>query len=212
MISDLDLAKLCMATYTASAPSLPLSAPGGAYVCLTRIPDGVVCAFRGSVTLEDWLHDFLFAPVITREHPQLGFCHGEFLDDAEGIVNAIIEEVGDNPAILTGHSKGGVDAVGVGALMTLAGKPPAKIATFGAPRFGMGKFVGVLTAVEDLPQYRRGNDIVPEVPYDVPPLLCFLDARAPLIEIGVAQLEFLKCHSIAGYCTDIAALGMGQNK
>lgn len=203
-MDDTDFAKLCLATYN-SPPSLSVPA-SGAYVCITQFPGRIVFAFRGSISAEDWVRDFLFLPIQAREHPQLGFCHAGFLDLAESIVGAVLTAAAPNDEIdITGHSLGGAEAVGVGALMVLAGRPPASIVTFGAPRFGMDKFVNVLLAVKVLPQYRRGNDIVPEVPRDVPPLWRFLDTRAPLIEVGKPQTDFLKCHNISGYVDDVTA-------
>ncbi len=203
MISDLDLARLCMAAYS-SPPSIPVP-KSGVYVCATPTLAGIVVAFRGSITLEDWWGDFEAAAVEPREHPELGLCHAGFLDRAESIVNAVIDGLGNKPAILTGHSLGGAEALGVGALMIVNGKSPLAIVTFGAPRFGMEKFVDVLAPVA-IRQYRRGNDPVPCVPFYVPPLLRFLDARDPRIAIGTAQIDAFSCHSIAGYVADMAVL------
>jgi hypothetical protein len=54
-------------------------------------------------------------------------------------------------------------------------------------------------------QYLRGNDPVPIVPFDVPPLLQFLDARDPLIAIGQAQRDPFACHDHLGYVADVGA-------
>jgi hypothetical protein len=175
-------------------------------LCITTESDSsVVIAFRGSVTAEDWARDFICAPVVDRAHPQLGHCHAGFLDGAESILDEVNVAIGNKAVIVSGHSLGGALALGVGALLVCAGKPPAAIVTFGAPRFGMAMFVKALAAVP-VRQYRRGNDPVPGVPFDVPPLLQFLDARDPLIAIGVAQRDPFNCHSIAGYVADISKL------
>jgi hypothetical protein len=201
MISDLECAQRCAATYTA-APTLPVPVTG-TDCCVTTEADGtLVVAFRGSVTAEDWARDFICAPLADREDTQLGRCHAGFLDGAESVVAAIAAAVGENPYYLTGHSLGGALALGVGALMVCSSKPPAAIVTFGAPRFGMAQFVAVLKPVA-VRQYRRGNDPVPLVPFDVPPLLQFLDARDPLIAIGVAQRDPFACHAIEGYVADV---------
>ena len=209
MISDLTFAQCCAATY-AEPPTLPVPATG-TDVRISTVADGMVVAFRGSVTAEDWARDFICAPVMDSEDPQLGLCHGSFLDGAESIVAAIAAAVGNNKCYLTGHSLGGALALGVGALLVCSGKPPEAIVTFGAPRYGMAKFVAVLHPIV-VRQYRRGNDPVPLVPFDVPPILQFLDARAPLIAVGVAQRDPFACHAIAGYVADVAkylALGTG---
>lgn len=203
MISDLACAQACAATYTA-APTLPVPVTG-TDCCITAAPDGtVIVAFRGSVTSEDWARDFICAPVEDRAHPQLGPCHAGFLAAAESIVGEVSAAIGDKPFEVSGHSLGGAIALGVGALLVLANKPPLAIVTFGAPRFGMQPFADVLHPV-GVRQYRRGNDPVPTVPFDVPPVLEFVDARDPLIAIGQAQRDPFLCHSIAGYVDDVAA-------
>ena len=201
MISDLKLVQCCAATYD-EPPTLPMPA-SGTDVRVSAVADGMVVAFRGSVTAEDWARDFICAPIMDREDPQLGLCHAGFLDGAESVVAAISAAVGNNKCYLTGHSLGGAFALGVGALLACSGKSPEAIVTFGAPRYGMAKFVEVLQPI-DVRQYRRGNDPVPLVPFDVPPLLEFRDAREPLISIGVAQRDPFVCHAIAGYLADVA--------
>jgi len=203
MIADLACVQACAATYTV-APTLPVPVTG-TDCCITAAPDGtVIVAFRGSVTAEDWARDFICAPVEDRAHPQLGPCHAGFLDAAESIVGEVAAAIGDKRFEVSGHSLGGAVALGVGALLVLVKKLPLAIVTFGAPRFGMQPFVDALHAVP-VRQYRRGNDPVPTVPFDVPPVLEFLDARDPLIEVGQAQRDPFACHAIAGYVADVAA-------
>jgi hypothetical protein len=201
MISDVELAQACADTYHLP-PTVPVPMTG-TDVRLTKASDGAwLIAFRGSTTIEDWVRDFICLPIAAREHPQLGFCHAGFLDGAESVIAAIAAAIVNDPYYLAGHSLGGALALGIGGLMTAMGKPPLRLTTFGAPRFGMQKFVELMWPVK-VNQYRRGNDIVPEVPRDVPPAFAFLDTRTP-IAIGQAQLDFLKCHSIIGYVTDVA--------
>jgi len=200
MISDPVCAQLCAATYN-QPPTLPVPATG-TDVCISTAEDCLVVAFRGSVTAEDWARDFICAPVVDRQDPQLGSCHAGFLDGAESVLTAITAAVGNRQYYLTGHSLGGALALGVGALLVSTGKLPAAIVTFGAPRFGMAKFVAALRPIP-IRQYRRGNDPVPFVPFDVPPLLQFLDARDPLIAIGEAQRDPFACHAIEGYVADV---------
>lgn len=205
MISDAALAQLCADTYT-EPPTLVVPRTG-TDCCVSTEPDGTaIVAFRGSVTAEDWARDFICAPVVDRAHPRLGRCHAGFLDGAESIVNEVMAAIGDKPFAVTGHSLGGALALGVGALLFCAGRAAAAIVTFGAPRFGMAQFVAVIGSLP-VRQYRRGNDPIPLVPFDVPPLLQFLDARDPLIAIGASQRDPFACHAIDGYVAD---LGSGQ--
>jgi pimeloyl-ACP methyl ester carboxylesterase len=203
VISDLELVTACNETY--SEPATVIPPPSGAYTRITTASDGVtqIVAFRGSITPEDWIRDFIFLPIETTTHPQLGPCHAGFLDDAMSIVQDVLDAVAGKPFILTGHSLGGALALGVAGLCWAAGNMPVKVVTFGAPRFGMRQFVSFVTPLQ-IAQYRRGCDIVPEVPRNVPPLFAFLDTRLPLIEIGTPDPDILANHHIAGYLADVA--------
>ncbi len=204
MISDVECVGACAATYL-QPPTLPVPA-SGATVRITTAADRVtfIVAFRGSVTVQDWLRDFFFAPVEVRDHPQLGRCHAGFLDDAESIADAVAGAVRGRPFMLTGHSLGGALAVGVAGLLLCAGVAAQAVVTFGAPRFGMARFAALLQSCA-VRQYVRGNDPVPTVPFDVPPEWQFLDTRDPPIRIGKAQADPFACHHIEGYVADVAA-------
>ncbi len=204
MISDLEIAQACAASYLL-APTIPQTSPLMPYVVISTASDGetLLVTNRGSKTWQDWLRDFLFQPIETREHPQLGPCHGGFLSGAESIVDQLDAAIDGRPYICGGHSLGGAEAVGEAALMICRGKPPQAIVTFGAPRFGMARLVEFL-APYPIRQYRRDNDIVPQEPPTVAPLLEFLDTRSPLIAIGDALgLPIGQRHSINGYVTDV---------
>ena len=216
MISDIDLVRACAQTYKLP-PTVPVPRSGVNCRITAEFVGGngvLVVAFRGSITVQDWLRDFFFAPIAVRKHPQLGRCHAGFLDAAESILDAVLQELARSsaalPVFVTGHSLSGALAVGVGALLKLAGRLPAAIVTFGAPRFGMAAFVACL---KDVPvrQYVRGNDPVPLVPFDVPPEWAFLDSRDPPIRIGKAQADRFACHHIEGYVADVAAY-VGQQQ
>jgi hypothetical protein len=203
MISDLELVEACAQTYV-TPPTMPIPMTGVDCRVSHASDGGAIVAFRGSETAEDWVRDFLAWPVDDRAHPQLGLCHAGFLDAALSVVAAVRDVTKGLPWYVTGHSLGGAIAQGVGALLICARVPPEAVVTFGAPRFGMEKFANVLQSVP-VRLYRRGNDVVPTVPWDVPPLLCFLDAHAPLIVIGQAQRNPFACHAIQGYVDDVRA-------
>lgn len=201
-MNDADLVGLCQATYV--SPASISVARTEVYACVTHLPDYLVVAFRGSITPLDWLRDIAALVVIPRKHPTLGFCHAGFADAADSVADEVLKVVGNRPYVLTGHSLGGAEAVGVGALMVLAGKAPARIATFGAPRFGMRKFVDVLKDVP-IAQYWRGNDPVTDLPFFIPPLFRYEFTRAPLIHVGVSQPDAFSSHHIAGYVEDVTS-------
>jgi hypothetical protein len=206
VISDLDIVRACQASYAAAA-SIPQTSPWWPYVALSppaAAGEPVLVINRGSETWQDWLRDFMFRPVTVREHPQLGACHAGILEGALAIVDQLDAALAGRPAIYGGHSLGGAEAVAQAALMAARGKPPIAVVTFGAPRLGMARLVEFLGPYALRP-YRRGNDIVPEVPRCVPPAFPFLDSRAPLIAIGAPEIDFFSCHHIDGYAADVQA-------
>lgn len=201
VLADSAFAGLCRNTY-GLAPTLPVPL-SGVHARVSFVPGGLAVAFRGSITPLDWARDFIVAQIISTKHPQLGPCHAGFLDAALSILPAVLNAVGDKPVFVTGHSLGGAIAQGVAALMVLAGKTPEKLVVFGSPRFGGHQFVNTLLPVPAT-LYRRGNDVVPVIPFDIPPLIRFLDARL-LTEIGKAQEFPFACHAIDGYVADVTA-------
>lgn len=209
MIPDSQFAVLCQNTYSL-APTFPVPNTG---ICARSsfVSGGIAVAFRGSITAEDWLRDFIAAPIKSRDHPQLGRCHAGFLDAAESMIDPVLKAVGDQPLYLIGHSLGGAVAQGVAALCLLAGKKPEAVVTFGSPRFGGSDFVNLLLPIP-IRLWHRGNCPVVILPFDVPPLMQFYDARVPLLKCGVAQSDIFLCHNISGYVQDIALLEKQQQQ
>jgi hypothetical protein len=203
MISDIEIVNACAASYQQPA-TLPRG-PLDPYICISTASDGetLLVINRGSVTWQDWLRDFLFAPIELKSYPQLGPCHSGFMTGAENVIDAIEKTVGDRPAIYGGHSLGGAEAVDEAALMALRGKPPTAVVTFGCPRVGMASFVQFMSRYP-VRQWVRGNDIVPDEPGCVPPEFKFLDTAAR-IPIGLPQIIRTKCHAITGYVADVTA-------
>ena len=94
MISRLALATACSEIYTQTGDWLAQAEPGGVYVALRQVPEGVIVCFRGSVTDEDWTRDFAALP---HKHPVLGWCESGFLegmDDAGAWVAASLPKDG----------------------------------------------------------------------------------------------------------------------
>jgi hypothetical protein len=205
MISDLELALAAQATYH-NPPSFPPPEGSDVWCRVTLGSDGVtkLVAIRGSVTPIDWFRDFLFMPLVSRDHPEMGRCHAGFLNGVLVIVDQIHNLIGSSPYAISAHSLGGGEGVGLAGILILRKRPPVRVLTCGAPRFGMQKFVELLRPY-DVKQLRRGNDPVPTVPWDIPPLLEFLDTTIQT-PIGKPQLIATNCHSIDGYVADIAEL------
>lgn len=97
-----------------------------------------------------------------------GLAHSGFLHGAVPLykrlrAEVMLQQVNNRRIILTGHSKGGAEAVIFAALMCKDNSPPDGLVTFGAPRVLMG---GLADEVSRIPGYRYvfANDIVPSVP------------------------------------------------
>jgi hypothetical protein len=107
-------------------------------VCETH----AVLAFRGSdpVTLPNWVTDAVVRLVAREEYAgrvHLGFSSA--LRRSWGQVEAVLDEAGDRPLFLTGHSMGGALAVLTACRLARAGRPPVAIYTFGSPRVAMAR-------------------------------------------------------------------------
>ena len=124
-----------------------------------------VLAFRGSdpVTLPNWVTDAVVRLVAREEYDgrvHLGF--SSVLRRTWPKVERILDEARDKPLFLTGHSMGGALAVLAGCRLAKAGRPPAAVYTYGAPRVGDLAFC----AGYAVPTYRVVNclDLVPRMP------------------------------------------------
>ena len=124
-----------------------------------------VLSFRGSdpVTLPNWLTN-ASARLVERGEYEGRVHHGfaVVLGQAWNWVERAMDEAGDRPLFLTGHSMGGALAVLTACRLAKMGRPAVATYTFGSPRIGDPKFC----AAYELPTYRVVNrlDLVPEVP------------------------------------------------
>ena len=196
-MDDLDLAKLSQAAYAGR----PTWTHGDCFAYGTTVNDTTtVVAFRGTDpdAIKDWTHDFDAAP---EDDAQLGWCHKGFLDDVRGVAPQIMAALKGKPAIIvTGHSKGGAEALIFGGVLVAAGKPPLQISTFGAPRcavFSSPTLAGLLARVAGT-DYRHRDDPVPLVPIGFDHPRTILQLVPPTFALGV-----IADHYIANY---IAAL------
>ena len=184
-MGPLAFALLCEEAYTSRADI----AHNSARLILRNTEDGCCAAFRGTDDGASALTDLEALPWEARG---LGLVHWGFWEAAEGAYDAIHAA---KPDALTGHSLGGALALLIAARLTLDGRPPKVVFTFGAPRISIGS--RVREVLKDVPilMFRHGADIVPELPPG-------FDHPAVLTEIGMA-VEPIADHAIARY---IAAL------
>lgn len=193
MISHRRFAELSLEAYT----KLATVTRSDIHFVVSEIDGEVVVAFRGTVLsdLADVVRDIQIAD---RTDPAVGHVHSGFWFGASYVVLDVALAVHGRRFHLTGHSLGGALALLVGAMLTARGVKPASIVTFGAPRVGYFDFVKALDGL-DITLYRKGNDVVPSVPFYTP--LTPYEHPRGLREIGSAleALVNVKDHACLGY-------------
>ncbi|WP_241496018.1 alpha/beta fold hydrolase [Paraburkholderia monticola] len=122
---------------------------------------GLVVAFPGSDNDACWATDF---DVLTVSVPGVGEIHRGFWSAWQAIAADVVKAIGDQPVTLVGHSLGGALAVCAAVALTLAGKPPAAVYGFEAPRVSPDLGVRTLLAKVSVHIYKCGSDPVPDVP------------------------------------------------
>jgi hypothetical protein len=166
---------------------------GDAYAVISQSDDITIVAFRGTESLADFVIDFSFRPAW---HDDLGWCHEGFLSDVTAIAPQMLAEIAGKRVAVTGHSKGGGEALIFAGLMVASGHIPETVVTFGAPRPGFSKLRDLLLPIRSIPQYRHGNDPVPPM---IPEILFYRHAREPLIQFGTYTFDPFDCHCLASY-------------
>jgi hypothetical protein len=188
-------AELSDAAYTAPATW----ETGNAHAVLTVVEARPFLAFRGTdpKKLVDVLRD---VEALAFDDPLLGKVHGGFYADvaqlAWRVAPALMRD-GTAELIVTGHSKGGGEALLFTAMLAAIGLPPRRVITFGSPRVGGAQLASLLAAVPG-EEYRHGADPVPLLPpgYEHP---------YPLIALAAAAtVDPLADHAMAGYRAALA--------
>lgn len=160
---------------------------GNCHALLAEVAGQHVVAFRGTANTRDWLVDFDAAPML---HAGLGWCHQGFLESVLGVADQIRADLAGERLIVTGHSKGGAEALIFAGLLVLAGQAPAAVVTYGAPRAAYASLGEILDQVP-VRQYRHGHDPVPLVP---PELAGWRHVREPLIQLPQPSLDPIADH------------------
>lgn len=179
MISDLDLAKLCVGIY--AYPGQPPVTwdhfdPGidGDKVCwgIKRTGKDVAVILRGSVTELDWLRD-LWAFANPFHHDDLGPVHPGFLSGMRTVereLGTLVDK--SEPIYISAHSLGAGRGGILAGFLVLAGWNVVGRVVFGEPKPG---FLQLANIIKDVPgrSYRNGDgkhhDPVTDVPFSFPP-------------------------------------------
>jgi hypothetical protein len=132
---------------------------------LAITPDFAILAYRGTdpATLPNWITDTIVKLVERSDyHGRVHRGFASVLRQSWPDVQQLLDQVGDRPLFLTGHSMGGALACLTACRLAKLGRPAVATYTFGSPRLGDPTFCNGYT----LPTYRLVNrlDLVPEVP------------------------------------------------
>jgi len=189
-------AELSDAAYTAPATW----ETGNAHAVLTVVEDRPFLAFRGTDPrkLVDVLRD---VAVLAFDDPLLGPVHGGFYADVAQLawrVTPALMRAGTPDLIVTGHSKGGGEALIFAGMLAAVGLPPRCVITFGSPRVGGAKLAALLASVPG-EEYRHGDDPVPLLPPG------FIHPYPLIALASPATIDPLADHAIAGYRAALAA-------
>ena len=152
--------------------------------------DCISIAFRGSQALKDWIQDFK----VKREHPRTELFHDDagspaeihtgFMEDVDSVSDDLSHVLGSllstlnaqpKPVFVTGHSKGGGEAILFAIELARRKYTVAGVYTFGQPRVGNQAFANIYNAATNGDSCNSSlrditfrvvnqNDIVPRLP------------------------------------------------
>lgn len=167
MITDLQLAEACQATYSGAKQSWGTET---VHVYLSEIDGCQVLAFEGTQSAAEWVIDVLGAlPCDTKlESDSLGTVHAGWYRDICEIKDQLLDYIFAAPDgarfAITGHSKGAAEALIFAAECVENGIALERVTTFGTPHPGaLASYLATVPGAD----YRNGADPV----WDVPPYL-----------------------------------------
>jgi len=180
--------------------SLAASGPGFGWV-VQSVADGIaIAAFRGTQSVDDWLHNLDFILAAYQPVQNSGVVHAGFQLYYLTIRNSLLSLLSGLPStcnrlVLTGHSLGAAlsELAAPDVLHNLNGRWQPEVLNFAGPRVGQNDFVNVFDAQIDV-CFRVTNiwDLVPNVP---PPLIFEHVGIAVTIDGGFTLNE-LQAHSL----------------
>lgn len=200
MITDLDLALACEATYSGATPTWGTDVT---HAYLSKVNGVNVVAFEGTTDLTEWMIDFDALPLDTDTffHVHLGPVHAGWWNDVNSIADKIIADlqVLESPIACTGHSKGAAEALIFAALAKTRGIKWERVSTFGTPHPG---YLNGLISWNDGCDYRNMSDPadpIPDVPFYLPRPRAITNVKAPLPLFNMPDYRFMVAHHIQNY-------------
>ena len=160
----------------------------GVWVAIKRVGNLDVVVFRGSVTPEDWVRDFLAIPRTTR-HPELGVVHAGFFLGMVSATTWVAQQLRPGAEVaITGHSLGAARAWLHAGLM-LHWKTLVRVVVFGSPKPAFAELAKrIAVAGISTTSYRNatplGHDRVTDLPFTIEPELPWRQP-VPLTDISV---------------------------
>jgi triacylglycerol lipase len=179
---------------------LAATGPGFGWVAQNVVEGIAIATFRGTQSVEDWLHNLDFFPAAYQPVPGVGTVHAGFQLYYMTIRSSLLSLLaGVSPTcrrlILTGHSLGASlsELAAPDVLHNLNARWQPEVQNFAGPRVGQRDFVNVFDAQIDV-CFRVVNiwDLVPNVP---PPLIFEHVGLAVAIDGGFTINE-LQAHSL----------------
>jgi hypothetical protein len=166
--SDLSLARICLSSETDASgfDYIDNGADTGVWFGVVKQQGFDIVCFRGSITVEDWMHDVQAEMIAI---PGVGLVHAGFAQNIL-FVKAKIATVSRPNPVVCGHSLGATRAaIYAGLLAARLHDEPQKVALFGCPRPGGHDLVKACENL-NITSYKNRNDPVTDVPLPLPDL------------------------------------------
>ena len=168
-----------------------------------------IVAFRGTLTMVDWVDDLDAMPVEYLAIPGSGFVHMGFQMVFEHVRHSVGQLFaggcrGAQRILVTGHSLGGAVAVLAGFEIAKTGAVVPELYTFAGPRASAPDFAGHFDTLIPI-CYRVVNfmDVVPQVP--LPPVYKHVGQEV-LVHGGFEPLDVTYAHRLSTYLSGLQKL------
>lgn len=132
------------------------------HAVIRQYPGCTAVGFRGTDphSMLDLLRDM---DALHTFDPVLGSVHDGFLDDVLSIAWRLVPSLPASNIYVTGHSKGGAEALIFSAMLAYLDRPPVLVTTFGSACPGALPLAAALPGID----YRHGTEPVPLLPLDM---------------------------------------------